>query len=462
MKMNVNLLKKVMRFLTGTALALMLTGCSKPSSGDGTTQQDGSAGPVKAETFLANGDIPADDPYFVVNGKKPADVTGTLTVWTWDTNFFGMIEKMTTIYPNVKFDFVTVPGNDYMIKLQSALASGAAVPDILCAEINNIGRFYEMDISDDISRGPYHIDKDLLVPYLADIGTDGTGKFIGIPNTAGPGGLFYRRDLARQYLGSDDPDEISAMVTTWDDFIDVCKKVVVDSGGRVYGIAGIDGLIHPTVDQSTKPWREGNKLMIEENYLDAYRLIKKISNAKIDGGMDEYTPAWHASFEQGNVLFYLGACWTQSFVIEVNDPNGTGRWGVTSTPGGPYNWGGIWWTAYRNSKNKEAIAAWMRYEVSPQGGRNKYQMIHFYPGIKSAYESDYLFQPNDFFGGENTTDYYLKTMQTMKMRDMLENDGTFYDTMGFYTKNLSRGETPENLVVQIENDIISQIPTYTR
>ncbi|MDR1176417.1 MAG: extracellular solute-binding protein [Treponema sp.] len=444
------------------AFAIMVFGCSKSSgSTSGDNSQAGSE-PARPESYLENGDIPATDPYFAVNGKSPADITGSLMVWTWDTNFFGMIQKMETIYPKITYDFVTVPGSDYMMKLQSALASGAAVPDILCAEINNVGRFYDMDISDDISKAPYNIDKEMLVPYLADIGTDDKGKFIGIPNTAAPGGLFYRRDLAQQYLGTDDPTEVSAMVTTWDDFINVCKKVTTASGGKVWGIAGLDGLIHPTVDQSSKPWREGNKLLIEENYLDSYELIKKIAEARIDGGMDEYTPAWHASFEQGNVLFYLGACWTQSFVIEVNDPNGAGRWGVASTPGGPYNWGGIWWTAYRNSKNKDAIAAWMRYEVSPQGGRNKYQMIHFYPGLNSAYSADYLFQPNEFFGGQNVTDYYLQTMQAMTVKRPVANDGTFYDAMGFYTKNLAKGESPENLVVQIENDIISQIPVYTR
>lgn len=78
-------------------------------------------------------------------------------------------------------------------------------PDILAMEINNVGKFYDMGIAENLEQ--YEIDKDLLIPYLADIGTDDNGTFIGIPNTAAPGGLYYRRDLAKEYLGTDDPDE---------------------------------------------------------------------------------------------------------------------------------------------------------------------------------------------------------------------------------------------------------------
>ena len=82
-----------------------------------------------------------------------------------------------------------------------------------------------------------------------DIGTDNEGTFIGIPNTAAPGGLFYRRDLAKEYLGTDDPEEIAAMMPTWQDFIEVGKDVVAKSGGSVSMIPGMDSLVYPMVNQ---------------------------------------------------------------------------------------------------------------------------------------------------------------------------------------------------------------------
>ena len=68
---------------------------------------------------------------------------------------------MNDIYPNVTFDFVTVASaDDYMQKLQAALTSGSDVPDILAMEINNVGKFYDMGIAEDLEQ--HEIDKDLL------------------------------------------------------------------------------------------------------------------------------------------------------------------------------------------------------------------------------------------------------------------------------------------------------------
>lgn len=49
-----------------------------------------------------------DSEYYYVNGKAPEEVTGNILFWSWDPNFFDMVQKMNDIYPNVTFDFVTV------------------------------------------------------------------------------------------------------------------------------------------------------------------------------------------------------------------------------------------------------------------------------------------------------------------------------------------------------------------
>ena len=67
-----------------------------------------------------------DSEYYYVNGKAPEEVTGNILFWSWDPNFFDMVQKMNDIYPNVTFDFVTVASaDDYMQKLQAALTSGS-------------------------------------------------------------------------------------------------------------------------------------------------------------------------------------------------------------------------------------------------------------------------------------------------------------------------------------------------
>lgn len=400
-----------------------------------------------------------DDSYYYVNGKAPEEVTGNILFWSWDPNFFDMVKKMNDIYPNVTFDFVTVASaDDYMQKLQAALTSGSDVPDILAMEINNVGKFYDMGIAEDLEL--HEIEKERLIPYLVDIGTDNNGTFIGIPNTAAPGALFYRRDIAKEYLGTDDPEEISAMMREWDDFIEIGKKIKEESGGEVNMIPGIDTLVQPLVNQTGLRWREDEKLLVQENFTDTVELMMKIKEADIDAGLDVWTPAWNASFAQGNVFCYPGSCWFQSYVIEPNDPEGVGKWGVAKVPGESYNWGGIWWGMYNQSENKDAVAAWMKYELTQEGAQNKYDLIHFYPGVKSVYEDDYLSKPNEFFGGENVTEIYLKEMDEMTVLRPIADDALFYNSMTFFAQSLEG--SAEEITDKIEEDIISSNPEYEK
>ena len=468
--------KRLAMILAGACLVSLLGGCG----GNGTSENAGSqesAGvqqeeekqpqeaaaeePEAGETGenAAEGASGETDDYYMVNGKTPEEVTGNILFWSWDPNFFEMVEKMNTIYPNVTFDFVTVASaDDYMQKLQAALTSGSDVPDILAMEINNLGRFYDMGICDDLEA--HEIDPNLLVPYLEEMGRDNNGTFIGIPNTAAPGGLYYRRDIAKEYLGTDDPDEITAMVKDWDSFIETGKKIKEASGGKVSMIPGIDTLVQPLVNQTGLRWRDGNKLTVQENFTDVIALMQKIKDADIDAGLDVWTPAWNASFAQGNVFCCPGSCWFQSYVIEPNDPEGAGNWGVAEVPGGYYNWGGIWWGMYNQSENKDAVAAWMKYELTVEGAQNKYDLIHFYPGVKAVYEDDYLNKPNEFYGGQNVTELYLKEMDEMTVLRPIADDALFYNSMTFFAQSLEG--TPEEIADKVEEDIISSNPQYEK
>ena len=124
--------------------------------------------------------------------------------------------------------------------------------------MNDVAKIYAMGICDDIAA--YGVDKSLLVPYLAELGTNDEGTFVGIPNTAAPGGVFYRRDLAKEYFGTDDPEEIGKMMSDWDGFLEMAQTIKEKSGGKVSMLAGMDSNVQAWLNANTKPWVEGNKL----------------------------------------------------------------------------------------------------------------------------------------------------------------------------------------------------------
>ena len=110
------------------------------------------------------------------------------------------------------------------------------------------------------------------------------------------------------------------------------------------------------------------------------------------------------------------------------------------------------------SENKDASGSLDRkYELSKEGAQNKYDLIHFYPGVKSAYEDDYLNKPNEFFGGENVTELYLKEMDEMTVLRPIADDALFYDSLDVFctvTWKERQMKSQEN----VEEDIISSNP----
>jgi multiple sugar transport system substrate-binding protein len=441
-------------------LAVTLQGCSanagnKQSANESANKNQEAVKPIQL--------TPQEEEYYSINGKKPQDVQGKILFWTWDPNFFVMMKNMNQIYPKITFDFVNVSGKDYLMKLQTSLASGGDVPDVLSMEISNVGKFYTMDILEDIGVAPYNIDKNRIIPYLAELSLDKNGKLLSIPNTPAPGGFFYRRDLAKQYFGTDDPKEIGQKLATWDSFIAAGKELKEKSGGKVSLISGVDALYTPIINQNSNPWVKDKKLLVAENFIPSLEMVEKLKSANIDAHLDYDSPAYNASFANGKVLGYMGASWYQSYVIETNDKNGKGNWAVTNTPGEPYNWGGIWWGMYKNSKNKDAVAAWMKFELSSHGAKNKFDTIHFYPVFAPAYDEKYLYQPNTYLNGEDDTSYYLDVMKKMKVRKPEANDAVFSDSFRFYANSmLKNGGDPQEIAKKIEEDLINKVPDYQK
>lgn len=80
--------------------------------------------------------------------------------------------------------------------------------------------------------------------------------------------------------------------------------------------------------------------------------------------------------------------------------------------------------------------------------------------MQSAYTADYIYQPDEFLGGQIITDYYLKVMDEMTVKKCELEDGAFIETMKFYCKALENGEgTVEELLDAAEDDLISKIPS---
>lgn len=184
------------------------------------------------------------------------------------------------------------------------------------------------------------------------------GYICGLTWQLNASGVFYNRDLAITYFGTDDPSEVAKKFASWDAVQTAAADVLIDSEGEVHLVAGYDDLWEAFYGSRTDGWfitdENGNvKFNIDPAY-DTY-----LNNSKMfyDNGWSigttEYSEDWWASLEDGKVLSYWGdMSLVESQLSGIN-------WGFVPAPNSYYA-GGTCMIAMNGCNSKETVAEIMR------------------------------------------------------------------------------------------------------
>lgn len=342
----------------------------------------------------------------------------TLTIWDWDeAHLTHMTEWYHEKHPNVKFDTLVVAAADYMQKLQSALASGSGVPDIILGELGYRGRLFDLGILEDLSQEPYSIGPDEMFDFCYQLQSGPDGQLLGVEQQICPSGFAYRRDLALEYLGTDDPEKVGEMISDWDKVLEVGKQVVEKSGGKVTVLPGMTVVLGGIlINTNVRDYIDGDTIDLTGRYTDVFDIATKLNQAGVLGKQEDETPALASSYAAGEVLFYPCAPWSLKWGIGSNDPDGSGNWALTTAPGNGFTYGGTSVSIYSGSENKEAAWDYVKdvYCIG-DGVKEAYEQFGFMTGFVDAYgEDSYFFtepgQYDEFFGGQKLADYFINTI----------------------------------------------------
>ncbi|SHJ66748.1 ABC-type glycerol-3-phosphate transport system, substrate-binding protein [Geosporobacter subterraneus DSM 17957] len=300
--------------------------------------------------------------------KKPEDFTGELTFWHFNKDEGPKLaEAFMGKYPNVKVNVQITSDTDlaYQNKVTSAIRAGSGMPDVLAAENAFVKRFVNLPGGfENLSAAPFNAEEyvDANIPYTVDIGRDNAGNMRALSWQACPGGVGYKRDLAKKYLGTDDPDEISAMLSTPEKIVETARKVKEASKGKAKLFVGTEDLYKIYVGGArTQPWVKDNKFIIDPKMLEYIDIAKTMRDEGLEGGIRQWTPAWSAAVADDIHMCYAIPTWGIQWIVAVNDEKNAqaGRWAV-ATPM-PYYEGGTWAGISQQSKNKELAWEFVKF-----------------------------------------------------------------------------------------------------
>ncbi|WP_276356978.1 ABC transporter substrate-binding protein [Cohnella caldifontis] len=379
-------------------------------------------------------------------GNSGAKVT--INLWSFTDEIPNMTVKYKETHPdaNVEFKTTIIPTTDgaYQPALDQALAGGGKdAPDIYAAEAAFVLKYSQGDASDyaanyaDLGLTDQMVQDAGIAQYSVDIGSkEGSLKALGYQATGGA--FIYRRSIAKDVFGTDDPATIKNEVGPgWDKFFEAAAKLKA----KGYGIVSGDGDIwHPIENSSDKGWIVDGKLHIDpkrEQFLD---LSKKLKDNGFHNDTQDWTEAWYADMSgtgKQPIFGFFGPAWLINYVMngQVKDTNGD--WAVTEPPTG-FFWGGTWLLANKNVEKddakKQAVAdfiKWVTLDTSDTGLQYFWAngtMKAGEPGTKDSVASSVVMQKSNgevpLLGGQNMFDVFVPANANATGKNLTQYDET--------------------------------------
>ena len=385
------------------------------------------------------------------------DLSGTLEVWGWTTDPQYQIEAFEKAYPNVTVNY-TMIGTDYDTKMQTIVDNRTEGPDVFYADVKTVKNYIESDAWETLTDDPYNIDVSDSEDYTVKLGSDSDGNVKALSYQATPGGFWYKRDLAKKYLGTDDPDEISEMLSTTEGMLDVAEKLKEGSNGETHMFASYKDLWQfANYGMRSVAWVDGNKFQMDDYIPEFFDLAKTVRDNGYDAKIDTWSEAWYASCADDSVFGYAEPTWGLQYVIQTGAPDSEGNWGIASMPAAYFN-GGSYLGIYQESQNKELAAEYVKFVCTNKDFLTQYANDKGdYTSLKSVNKeiADSGYEES-WCAGQNTFKFFSDQMDKINTDIVTKYDDTIGNLMLNNVDLYLNGQLDKDAAIaQFKDDVAS-------
>jgi hypothetical protein len=442
-------------------VSLAFAGCGKKNEG---------ADPTKAPDATKAAD-PTQPAVVEVNDDPSVK---TINLWSFTEEVPGMLKKYKELHPEFTYEIkktvISTTDNAYTPALDQALAAGGAdAPDIYTAEAAFVLKYTQGDASSyaaaykdlgiDVAKLTQEAD---IAQYTVDIGTNPDGNLVGLGYQATGGALIYRRSIAKDVFGTDDPATIKDKVGPgWDKFFAAAKELKA----KGYAIVSGDGDIwHAIENSSEKGWIVDGKLTIDpkrEQFLD---YSKQLKDNGYSNDTQDWTDAWYADMKgtgKQKVFSFFGPAWLINYVMAKNSGGkkvgeGTyGDWAVCESPVG-FFWGGTWILGNKDTKAKKTVGSiiqWITLDSSETGLQYFWAngTLNGTGGTKDTVASGTVMSKSDgkldFLNGQNMFDAFVPAGKNATGKNKTQYDDTINTYFRDQVRQYSAGKKSKDQAI---------------
>ncbi|WP_238653132.1 ABC transporter substrate-binding protein [Paenibacillus piscarius] len=468
-------MKSMKRVFAGVSTLVLMSSALAACGGNNSNSGSSGAG---ATTAPAATEAAATTAPAAGSGEKV-----TINLWSFTDEIPNMTKKYLEVHPeaNVEFKTTVIATTDgaYQPALDQALAGGGKdAPDIYAAESAFVLKYTQGDASSyaanyaDLGLDDQMVKDAGIAQYSVDIGSTTDGHLKGLGYQATGGAFIYRRSIAKDVFGTDDPSKIKTEIGPgWDKFFDAAKKLK-DKG---YGIVSGDGDIwHPIENSSDKGWIVDGKLHIDPKREEFMDLSKKLKDNGYHNDTTDWTEAWYADMSGAGaqpIFGFFGPAWLINYVMngQVKDTNGD--WAVTEPTTG-FFWGGTWLLANaevtKDEAKKKAVADFVKWVTldSSETGLQYYwangTMKEGEQGTKDSVASSVVMSKSNgevpLLGGQNMFDIFVPANANASGKNLTQFDETINKAWRDQVREYTAGnKTKEKAIETFKSQVKDQL-----
>jgi cellobiose transport system substrate-binding protein len=271
------------------------------------------------------------------------------------------------------------------------------------------------------------------------------GTLIGLPTDIGGLAMCYRTDLFAQAGLPTARDEVSALWSTWEDYVDVGAQFIgkvpnvkwFDAGGHVFtGILG---------NEKETFYNADGDLIVEKNpaVKDAWDLTAGAIKAGQSAGLPEFSPEWNTGFQQGQFATITCPAWMMGY-IQGNAPETKGKWDIAKIPGGSGNWGGSYVTVPSQGKNADAAVELAKWLTAPEQNIKLFKSIGNFPSQESTWSQPEIADfTSEFFSNAPAGKIYPASLEDAPVQIVGPQSGVIGNTFAGALNSVEQGTDPD-------------------
>ena len=435
--------KIISSLLAASMIMTALTGCGGTDSGKNNAAQDNAAA-------VNNDSVDNAD-----NAQEPADAAPegddaaasnegkVINVYSFNDE---LRTRITAVYPEVvdtsddgttsslkdgtEIHWIINPNQDgvYQDKLDEALnnqltAADDDKVDIFAAEIDYVVKYTDADIDAAMPLEALGINPETDLAdqfdFTKTVASDQNGVMRASTWQACPGVLVYRRDIANEVFGTDDPEVIGEKTKDWDAMKATAEELKAKG---YYAFSCYTDTFRTYSNNISEPWVAPGETTIKVDQ----KIIDWVTDSKEWKDAGYFDPAvkgqWNADWftamsSSSKVFAFLFPAWGIDTQLKPNWDGENGAWAVTNAPLS-YNWGGTFVLAAEGTDNpghvKDILLALTADADNLKMISKEYADFTNAKTLMEAAKTDNSFA-SDFLGGQNPYTYFTPGADAIEM-----------------------------------------------